>query len=141
MSLAMISIGMTPTTQPAGVMPLVVDPATQFAVIGGAYVLAWLTSGMVVRFFLGKKVFHFHTGTAMDIHMVIGKCENTIAVTCALFAQLDALGLIFAAKTLVRRRDIKNDPAFFLGGTLVNIAWSLLVGFVARLLVAGLKPF
>ena len=69
---------------------------------------------------------------------IIGKCENIIIVTFILARAETGLALIFAAKALVRRHDIEQDPGYFLGGTLINFVWSLAVAMVARLLIAGL---
>lgn len=69
---------------------------------------------------------------------LIGKCENVIIVTLVLLSQFSALGLIFAAKGIVRQKDIIRDADYYLGGTLVNFAWSLIVGLVARTLCFGI---
>jgi len=69
---------------------------------------------------------------------IIGKCENIIIVTLVLVHAETALALIFAAKALVRRQDIEQDPGYFLGGTLINFVWSLGVAMIARVLIAGL---
>ena len=68
---------------------------------------------------------------------VIGKCENIIVVTLILAGAETGLALIFTAKTLVRRQDIEQDPGYFLGGTLLNFVWSLIVAMLARVLIRG----
>jgi tetrahydromethanopterin S-methyltransferase subunit B len=37
---------------------------------------------------------------------------------------------VFAAKSIVRREDMKNDSLFYLAGTLVNFTYSIVVGLV-----------
>jgi hypothetical protein len=59
-------------------------------------------------------------------------------VTFVLAAQDTGLALIFAAKALVRAKDIEKNPGFYLGGMLVNLVWGLFVATVARWLIAGI---
>ncbi|MFG0330146.1 MAG: hypothetical protein ACF8PN_09640 [Phycisphaerales bacterium] len=74
----------------------------------------------------------------LDTGMVIGKCENIITVTFVLLGQETGLALIFGAKSIVRREDIKKNPRYYLGGTLINLCWGLLVAVTTRALVFGL---
>ncbi len=68
-----------------------------------------------------------------DPSIVIGKCENLLAVTFILTNQVMGLALIFAAKSLVRRDAIEKDAGYYLGGTFVNLTWSVLMGYLTRL--------
>jgi hypothetical protein len=45
------------------------------------------------------------------------------------------LALIIAAKSLVRSEEIRRDPGYYLGGTLVNLVWGLIMGLTARVLI------
>lgn len=74
----------------------------------------------------------------IDTGRIIGKCENILVVTLVLFNQFPALAIIFAAKGIVRQRDITRDPNYYLGGTLVNFTWSVLVAGIARTICFGL---
>lgn len=73
-----------------------------------------------------------------DTGKIIGRCENLLVVTLVLFNQFPALAIIFAAKGIVRQRDIARDANYYLGGTLVNFTWSVLVAALARTLCFGL---
>ena len=68
---------------------------------------------------------------------MIGKCENLIVLTFVLTGQETGIAVIFAAKALVRSDEIKKNPGFFLGGTMVNLVWALGIGLLARILIAG----
>lgn len=76
-----------------------------------------------------------HGWSRFDPSVVIGKCENLVTVTLVLTGQVAGLALIFAAKSLVRSEAIKRDPGFYLGGTMVNLVWGLMVATVARVLL------
>jgi len=111
-------------------------------VIAAAYLVTLATSGLVVRLVAGNPQAAATDDAAGARRrrqgLIIGKCENVIAVTFILAGQETGLALIFAAKSIVRRDDIKRDPDYYLGGTLVNLVWSLILAFSARVLVAGL---
>lgn len=124
--------------------PAVVTSTTgRIVVVLLAYVVTLALSGHVVRFFvlprnlppLPKRT---REQSRFDPSMLIGKCENLLAVTFILLGQATGLALIFTGKSLVRADDIKRDPGFFLGGTLINLVWAVIVGSIARYLVAGL---
>lgn len=72
-----------------------------------------------------------------DSSTVVGKCENILTLTFVIMNEMTGLALIFAAKSLVRKDDIEQNPGFYLGGTLVNLVWGVLVGVLARLLLFG----
>jgi len=121
-----------------------VEPAwAKVAVVAAAYVVTLALSGVMIRFFIlprnrPERPARDRTGPRFDSSVVIGKCENIITVTFVLLGQETGLALIFAAKSLVRSDDIKKNPGFYLGGTLVNLVWALLVAAAARLLVNGI---
>lgn len=105
--------------------------------VGVVYLATLLGSGWVVRIALAmlpEKV--GNNPEAMAAGVIIGKCENLIAVTCVLADQLTGLALIFAAKSLVRNsgESVKDD--YYLCGTLVNLVWSIGMGYVAKFLWA-----
>lgn len=120
-------------------------PLGQFAVDGGTdplltagvalvgYLLLLGTSTWVVEYFL-----QHWTGTDMaadveaavrDTGRLIGKCENVLVLTLVLLGAYTALGLVFAAKSIVRREDMTSrDTSYYLAGTLVNFTYSIVVG-------------
>lgn len=68
---------------------------------------------------------------------VIGKCENIIIFVLVMLGHFDGLGFVLAAKSIARMDAMRKNPSYYLGGTLVNFVWSMLVGLLARVLVVG----
>jgi hypothetical protein len=102
--------------------------------VAAGYVIAVVLSGPVVRFFVGPlpekappEAENSGVTPRFDIGAIIGKCENIIVMTFVLAGAYTGLALIFTAKSIVRREDIAKDPRYYLGGTLVNFVFSLLV--------------
>lgn len=122
--------------------PPVTAPWGKAAIILAAYVVTLALSGRIVRFIvLPRNVSNppaDPVGPRFSPSTVIGKCENLLTVTFVLAAQDTGLALIFAAKALVRAKDIEKNPGFYLGGMLVNLVWGLFVATVARWLIAGI---
>lgn len=63
-----------------------------------------------------------------DTGRLIGKCENVLVYMFVVLGAYTALGLVFAAKSLVRKEDIdSDDTSYYLTGTLVNFTYSIAV--------------
>ena len=108
--------------------------------LAAGYFLTPALSGRIVRYFTPPPDESEREPTpkgAIDSGAVIGKCENVLTLTLVLMDHLTALGLIFAAKSLVRKEDIRSNSRYYLGGTLVNLTWGVLMGFVIRILLAA----
>jgi len=121
--------------------PLVHAAWAKILVVAAAYAVTLALSGVLVRaLVLSHKDDAYEQPSAAELRAatVIGKCENFLTITFVLAGQETGLALIIAAKTLVRRDDIQKDSGFFLGGTLVNLCFGLLVAIVARALVSGI---
>lgn len=116
-------------------MPL---PATPEAIVGAAYLVTLLTSGFVVKAALRwtKHDTALKDEKTARSGRLIGKCENVLIVTLVLLDEFTALALIFTAKSLTRR-DAEADAEYLLGGTLVNVTWSIVVALVAKRLLAA----
>jgi len=74
---------------------------------------------------------------AVDFHDVgtwIGLCEFFLVVSFVLVGEYTAIALIFAAKELVRADRIREQPSYYLLGTLLNISFALLTGILLKLL-------
>lgn len=72
----------------------------------------------------------------VDTGRVIGKFENVLVFCLMLLEAYTALGVIFAAKSLVRRSDMSTgDTSYYLTGTIANFTYSVVVGGVAFVLV------
>ncbi|MCL4221841.1 MAG: hypothetical protein KJZ65_10790 [Phycisphaerales bacterium] len=125
--------------------PLVSAWAARAALVFAAYAVTLALSGVLVRFFVlppGARANWPPAGEAppggwarFDPSAVIGKCENLITVTLVLTNNLAGLAVVFAAKSLVRSDAIRSNPGFYLGGTLVNLVWGLLVASLVRVLL------
>lgn len=76
---------------------------------------------------------------ALRDSMIVGKAENLLTLLFVLAGELTGIALLVAAKSLVRKEDIARDPGYFLGGTLVNLTWGLMMGLALRLVAIG--PF
>lgn len=63
---------------------------------------------------------------------IIGKCENIIILTFVLVGELTGLALIFAAKSIVRQKQIEENAEFYLSGTMVNFTTSLVIAFILK---------
>lgn len=122
------------------VEPIVTGGAAQLLVALGSYLLVLGCSGRVVRYIVlpvGVKPPAAPAGLRFDPSTVIGKCENVITVTFVLAGDVAGIAIVFAAKSLVRSPQIRQNAAFYLGGTLVNLVWGLLIAVPARVLIAG----
>lgn len=97
-------------------------------------IVYWFTlrfSGQIVGYFL-RKIDPEKADDLPIASVIIGKCENIIAVSCIIVNELAGLSIIFAAKALVRNTSDSSQDDFYLCGTLVNLVWSLAMGAVAR---------
>ncbi|WP_247728939.1 hypothetical protein [Halovivax limisalsi] len=107
---------------------------------GYAVVLA--TSGIVVTSALAWADDGYAesvTDTDRDIGTIVGKTENVLLLTFVLAGAYSALAIVFAAKSIVRSDDMKNNSLFYLAGTLVNVTYTLVIGVAVRaVLGAGL---
>jgi hypothetical protein len=119
---------------------LVTEPWAQALVVLTAYALALAGSGPVVRYFVlpkGASAPPKLPGVRFDPSAIIGKCENFITVTFVLLDAPEGIAIVFTAKSIVRSEKIRENAGFYLGGTLVNLVWSLAVAGLARVLVMG----
>jgi len=124
-------------------MPIDLSQETllRISIILLGYLLTLALSGVMVRHFTqsapgepaSEKPQSAQKKPRFDPSIVIGKCENLLAVTFILSNQVMGLALIFAAKSLVRRDAIEKDAGYYLGGTFVNLTWSVLMGYLTRI--------
>ena len=116
-------------------------------VIVAGYGLLVLSSGVVVNGALGRipdATLKNLSPQVRDTGFLVGKCENVLIMTFMLLHAYTALGLIFAAKGLVRREAaaVGGDAAqsagretYYVAGTLVNLTWSIIVALVLKLVL------
>ena len=112
--------------------------STDITIIAGGYFVLLVTSGMVVNYILskmsGESISRKIGKDALDTGFIIGKCENLLILTFMILEAYTALALIFAAKTIVRKEDMNKNSLFFLAGTMVNVTYSIAIGFIVGIL-------
>lgn len=64
----------------------------------------------------------------------IGACEHFLVITFILLDQYTALGIIFAARGIVRMEDIKKKASFYLLGMLLSLCFAVFFGVTAKTL-------
>jgi hypothetical protein len=114
------------------------------AILAGGYVGGFLLGSYVLRAvlrfvdpFLRERV---SAGIDFrDVGTWIGLCEHVLIVTFVLADEYTSIGLIFAAKELVRADKVREQPSYYLLGTLLNLALAVVFGTATRLLLAA--PF
>ncbi len=112
-----------------------------YIVIVIGYIIIISTSGLIVRHFIGTQNEGSNKKVAKpryDVGTIIGKCENFIILSLILANAYTGLALIFAAKAIVRSENIRKDPKYYLGGTLVNFSYSLLIGLIMRIILGAM---
>jgi len=69
--------------------------------------------------------------------------QKLLAVQCGekLLNAYTALALIFAAKTVVRKEDIKNNTLYYLAGTMVNVTYSILFSVILKVALCSCLGF
>ena len=106
-------------------------------VIAGGMLFLLFTSGWVVGKILRRiepKEPQYPVSQEMiKVGRVIGKCENLLILILMLLDAETALAIIFTAKALVRKEDMVKNSFFFLAGTMVNVTYSILVGFILKI--------
>lgn len=121
-----------------------------YIAIAAAFLLLLFTSGPVINLIL-QKVAHkpmeeiagedkpVETVTKrLAIGEVIGKCENVIILAFLILEAYTAIAIVITAKTIVRKEEIEKNSMYFLAGTLVNVSYSVLMGFILRMLLPHL---
>lgn len=98
----------------------------------GGFVVGSLLLRAVLRFVKSKKHVEWWINFR-DVGTWIGLCEHFLVVSFVLAGEYTAIALVFAAKELVRADKVKDDPGYYLLGTLLNITLSILFGVGLKL--------
>ena len=77
--------------------------------------------------------------TIFNVGNIIGKCENILILSFMLLDAYTALALVVTAKTIIRKEEIEKNSVYFLAGTLINLSYSVLTGFVTKLIIANIN--
>jgi hypothetical protein len=110
----------------------------QVAIILSGYIILPATSGWIFNHILNRISGNKRdkpSKEVIDTGFVIGKCENLLLLTFMLLDAFTALALIFTAKAIVRAEDMKKQPLYFLAGTMVNVTYSIMIGFILKILL------
>ncbi|WP_435334562.1 hypothetical protein [Haloarchaeobius sp. TZWWS8] len=112
---------------------LAYSPLVATVAILATYLLLVVTSGVVVRAAFSHAGIEFgddaERASQEDTGRSIGKLENVLVLTFMLMQAYTALGVIFAAKSIVRKSDMDaGDTSYYLTGTIANFAYSVVVG-------------
>lgn len=121
-----------------------------FIVIAVAFVLLLTTSGKAVRLVLKsvtqKKLEEIaaedkpaEIEKRLDIGEIIGKCENILILAFVVLEAYTAIAIVITAKTMVRKEEIEKNSMYFLAGTLINVTYSVLIGFILKLVLPLIK--
>ncbi|RPD51452.1 hypothetical protein [Paracnuella aquatica] len=125
--------------------------AVAYLIIVLAFALVLLTSGSVVRYILSKVAQQSIEAVAaadkpeesvqkrLEIGIIIGKCENILVLALMMLEAYTALAIVFTAKTMVRKEEIEKNSMYFLAGTMINVSYSVLIGFVVKMVLPLIK--
>ena len=69
---------------------------------------------------------------------LVGKLENILVVLFVASGAITALAIVITAKSIARKKEIEEDPGYYLVGSMSNFTFSILMGFLARALMAML---
>jgi hypothetical protein len=98
------------------------------------------TSGLLVNLVLTKVALKKRVEVEPDVKarftgMIVGKCENVLILTFVILGAYTALGLVVAAKAVIRIEQTKKNPLFYLAGTMLNPTYSVVVAAAIKFLV------
>ena len=117
-----------------------------YIIIAAAFVLLVATSGKLISYVLqqvaNKPLEEVANEDApqqvqqrLNIGSIIGKCENILILAFLILEAYTAIALVVTAKTIVRKEEIEKNSMYFLAGTMINVSYSVLVGFILKLLL------
>ncbi len=111
----------------------------EIAILLTVYIVLLATSGKTVNYILSRistqPVSQTISKEVRDTGFVVGKCENLLILTFMFLNAYTALALVFAAKAIVRREDMSKNSLFFLAGTMINVTYSIMIGFITIILL------
>jgi hypothetical protein len=113
--------------------------SAKFLIIIGGYLFLLGTSSGLVTYIISRASPETERKEIdkqmLSIGFIIGRCENILIFTFMILDAYTALALVFAAKALVRKEDIQKNSLYFLGGTLINVTYSVVIGMVIKFLI------
>lgn len=121
-----------------------------YIVMAAAFALLLFTSGKVISYVL-QTITKKNLEEAADedkppelqeriaVGNIIGKCENILILVFVILEAYTAIAIVITAKTMVRKEEIEKNSMYFLAGTLINVSYSVLVGFILKLILPLIK--
>lgn len=111
--------------------------------MAAAFAMLLVTSGKVISYVLQTVTKKNLQEAAADdkppevnerlaVGNIIGKCENILILVLVLLEAYTAIAIVFTAKTMVRKEEIEKNSMYFLAGTLINVSYSVLIGFILK---------
>ena len=97
-----------------------------FGYVGGFFIGSFLLKRILL--FVDPSIKKSIKPGSRRIGVWIGICEHFLIVTFVLMKEFTAIGLIFAAKEIVRSDKIKEKPSYYLLGTLLSTSFAVLFG-------------
>ena len=121
-----------------------------YLVIASGFLFLLLTSGKVISYVLQTVTKKNLQQAANDdnppevaerlaVGNIIGKCENILILVLVLLGAYTAIAIVFTAKTMVRKEEIEKNSMYFLAGTLINVSYSVMIGYVLNLILPSIK--
>jgi hypothetical protein len=118
--------------------------------MAAAFALLLLTSGKVIGYVLQTITNKNLQEAANDdkpsevderlaVGNIIGKCENILILVFLILEAYTAIAIVITAKTIVRKEEIEKNSMYFLAGTLINVSYSVFIGFILKLVLPLIK--
>lgn len=104
-------------------------------ILGSGYVGGYFIGSLLLRKILLRVDPSIKTDIKPEVRKVgrwIGACEHFLIVTFILVHEYTAIGLIFAAKELVRSQEIKEKASYYLLGTLLSVSFAVFFGLLTK---------
>jgi len=114
---------------------MVLTSLTKIIILGIGYVGGYFIGSVILRRILYKVDPTIKSDIKPETQKVgkwIGACEHFLIVTFVLVGEYTAIGLIFAAKELVRSHEIKEKASYYLLGTLLSVSFAILFGLLTK---------
>ncbi len=67
-----------------------------------------------------------------DVGTWIGLCEFVLILLFVFLHEYTAIAIVFAAKEIVRSGEVREDPSYYLLGTLLNVSLSILFALILK---------
>lgn len=122
-------------------MRLAAEILTLAAGYGGGFFLGSYLLRRILRFV--DPALRDTVSARVNFHEIgtwIGLCEHFLIVTFVLVDQYTAVALVFAAKELVRSDKIREQPSYYLLGSLLSVSFAILFAVLTKLALERAIP-